>query len=137
MYQTSQADSKALEPRPTSLHAAGGAVTEITPKTGRIIGGITLGGLFGIAGAGIVIGTLQTMSNPLWCLPGLGLLLVGVVMIVVMKRLAALRVLVTADGFAVLSLGEGRAARCYRIEPAAAPSTRGEQLELARLQPAV
>jgi hypothetical protein len=119
------------------LHGAGKAVTEITPKSGRIIEGIALGGLFGIAGAGIMIGTLQTASNPLWCLPGLGLLLVSVVIIAVMKRLAALRVLVTADGFAVLSVGEGRATRCYRIEPAAARSARGEHLEPARLQPAV
>jgi hypothetical protein len=116
MQQTLEANPKLLGPCPTPLSASRNAVTEITPKSGRIIGGIALGGLFGIAGAGIMVGILETASNPLWCLPGLGLLVLGLALIVVMIRLASLRILVTAEGIAIASLGQGKAGRCYRIE---------------------
>jgi hypothetical protein len=36
----------------------------------------------------------------------------------VMIRLASLRILITAEGFAIASLGQGKAGRCYRLEPA-------------------
>jgi hypothetical protein len=116
MQLTCEANPKPLCLPQCPLHTPGNEVREITPKSGRIIGGIAVGGLFGIAGAGIVVGILETAGNPLWCLLGVGMLLLGAAIIVVMKRLASLRVLVTAEGIAIASLGNGKPGRCYRIE---------------------
>jgi hypothetical protein len=92
------------------------SVREITPKSGRIIGGMALGGLCALAGAGIVVGILQTAGNPLWCVPGLVLVLLGVAIVLVMKRFASLRLLVSEDGIANVRLGGERGGRCYRVE---------------------
>jgi hypothetical protein len=115
MNATLLADPKLVTPQ-ASLDAPSSRFTEIRPRSGVIVGGIALGALFGIAGVGIVVVILQTARNPLWCVLGFALVLVGVAIMLLMRRLASLRILVSDHGLAILTLGPGRPGRCYHIQ---------------------
>ena len=110
-------ESKTLEQTPPVLPALGTNVSELRPKSARILLGKGLGALVSAAGAVALVGVFCTGVHPLWSLLGLGLLLAGGGMFWLMGRLATLRILVSPNGFTVATLGQGNSCRCYRIGP--------------------
>jgi hypothetical protein len=92
------------------------AVAELKPNRRRLLAGIALGLSLVLAGAGLVAGACWAGWSPWVRLPGLALALAGTGLILVMKRLASLRVWVSPNGFAIVTLGTGDRCCCYRIE---------------------
>jgi hypothetical protein len=107
----------------------GTTVSELRPKAARILLGKGLGALVSAAGAVALVGVFCTGIHPLWSLLGLGLFLAGGGMIWLMGRLATLRIMVSPNGFAIATLGQGNCCRCYRIE--FPESLHGEELAYA------
>jgi hypothetical protein len=110
-------ESKTLDQTPPVLPAPDTTVSELRPKSARILLGKGLGALVSAAGAVALVGVFCTGIHPLWSLLGLGLLLAGGGVYWLMGRLATLRILVSPNGFTIATLGQGNSCRCYRIGP--------------------
>jgi tetratricopeptide (TPR) repeat protein len=106
----------ATAPPPAAPGPCGSGAAEFKVHRSRILAGAGVGALLGLAGLCIVVGVLESGSNPAWALLGLGFLLAGGCLFLLMKILASLRVWVSPEGFVVATLGRGRWGRCFRIE---------------------
>jgi hypothetical protein len=97
-------------------------VAEFKLRHGYIVWGLVAGIVLGATGAGLAVSCFWTSAFLPWGLLGLSLGLAAASWLLLVRQLASLRVLVPAQGFAILTLGVGNAQRCYRIEePLAAP----------------
>jgi hypothetical protein len=122
MSQKFRPNAKVLQ----SLQAASNECAEFKLKTGVIVCGIGCGLLFSGAGVALMAGVLRAGGHPCWCLPGTGLTILGMSLILLMKRLATLRIWVGPQGILLITLATGKSCRCYRVEsPEPAPQVLG------------
>jgi hypothetical protein len=113
MYRFPPRGQAYLEQRPAA--PAGNVAAEFRIKPGRIAAWLACGILAVLLGLILVAVALELHTRALWYLPGLGLLLAGLGVVFVVRRLASLRVLVFPQGPVIAVMGEGSACRCYRI----------------------
>jgi hypothetical protein len=112
MDQTAKPNTKVLQALgPVSDQAAAFKLKPVV-----LLAGAGCGILLGGAGVGLVAGVLRTGSHPLWCLLGLGLLAAGASLLLLVKRLASLRLWVTSRGLILVTLGTGDSCRCFQVE---------------------
>jgi hypothetical protein len=82
-------------------------VAEVKPRPWRIALAVAGALCLSLAGDGILWQVLRPGGPLLWTLAGLALLLVGVGLLLAVRRLAALRLWLSPDGFVVATRGDG------------------------------
>jgi hypothetical protein len=83
-------------------------VAEVKPRPWRLALAVAGAVSLSLAGNGILWQALRPGGPLLWTLAGLALLLAGVGLLLAVRRLAALRLWLSADGFVVATRGDGR-----------------------------
>jgi hypothetical protein len=112
MDQIPRPNTKVLE----ALHGLSDQAAEFKLKPAVVLAGAGCGVLLGAAGVVVVAGVQASAGQPLWCLPGFGLLTAGAGLVLLVRRLASLRLWVTPGGLILVTLGTGDSCRCFRVE---------------------
>jgi hypothetical protein len=106
-------DQKLLEPLQSIPIPFGNVAAELRIKRGRILAAWAFSAFLALLGLGLVAVAFEIHTQVLWYLPGLSLLLAGLGLVYLVKRLATLRVLVFPRGPVIAVVGQGSACRCY------------------------
>jgi hypothetical protein len=115
MDQFVRPDPSHLEPLRSIPLPLSNVAAELRIKRGRIRAAWIFSAFLALVGLGLVAVAFEVHSRVLWYLPGLGLLLAGLGLVFLVKRVASLRVLVFPHGLVIAVVGQGSACRCYRL----------------------